>query len=135
MSDKSIEFSLRMTDPGISPQQLENTILMFRHELKQEWGSIIHDPVPDGTKDIDPAMLAIVVLTIVPTVLTKFLDFLHSWAMRRENHHIKLKIQLPDNASIEIEVPQTSNPEELKEWIEFTRHSLLSSTRRKSKKR
>lgn len=135
MVNESIEFRVRLDDPEMSPQQLQNIVLMFRHEIKQEWDLAVDTPPRDGAKDIDPAVFALVSLTIVPTVLTKFLEFLHAWSMRRENHHIKIKIQKPNNASVEIEVPQTSTPEELKEWVEFARQSMLNTDGGKTGKR
>lgn len=135
MTNDSLDLYIRMVDPELSPRQIDNFITMLRHEIKQEWGSSVRDPISSDSKNLDPVILGALTLTIIPTILTKFLEFLHAWSMRRENRHLKIKLQLPNKASLEIEIPQTSSPEELKKWIDLTRQSLLNSGRSASNKR
>ena len=66
-------------------------------------------------------------------MLPKFLDFLHAWAMRKENRHIKVKLQA-DDKSVEIEVPQTSSPDEIKKWMKLAQDSLKNEGRKKKRK-
>ena len=88
-----------------------------------------------GTKGIDPMILGMLVVTVGPTVLTKFLEFLHDWAMRREDRIVKIKVQNPDGGSVEIEVPQTTKPDELRDWIQTVEHTLEKHEARKNPKR
>jgi hypothetical protein len=81
-------------------------------------------PAPEGTKGVDPMILGALAVTVGPTVLTKFLEFLHAWAMRREDRTVKLKIQTEGGAMLEVEVPATMSPAEVKQWINSLNETL-----------
>ncbi len=121
MTEDALELHVRFQDRELSPQQVENITWGFRHTLNQEFGRITQEL--SANKDGDALALGLLTLTLIPSMLPKFLDFLHAWAMRRENRHIKVKIQLSDK-SVEIEVPQTSSPDEIKKWMELANDSL-----------
>jgi len=82
--------------------------------------------VPQGAKPVDPVVLGALAVTVGPLVLTKVLDFLHAWAMRREDRNVKIKIQSADK-SLEVEVPTTMSPDETKAWINALKGTLISS--------
>lgn len=88
------------------------------------------DAAPTGTKSIDPVLVGALVIAIGPTLLTKFLEFLHDWAMRREGRTIKLKVQRSNNDSIEIEVPATMSQPEVQKWVESV-NELLNKPKHK----
>lgn len=106
-------------------RQLRDEIL----EIEVESVELVKGPqAPEGTKSVDPVILGTLIVAVGPTVLTKFLEFLHAWEMRREDHTVKLKIQTADGAMVEVEVPETMSPAEIKERI-----NLLNETLQKKK--
>lgn len=81
-------------------------------------------PAPEGTKGVDPMILGALVVAVGPTTLTKLLEFLHAWAMRREGQTVKLKLQNEGGASLEVEVPATMSPAEVKQWVNSLNEAL-----------
>jgi hypothetical protein len=87
---------------------------------------------PEGAMaGMDPVLLGVVLVTVGPTVLTHFLEFLHDWAMRREGRKLKVRIETPEGSAVEIEVPETTSREELIQWIETVRAALPKAKRSK----
>jgi hypothetical protein len=81
-----------------------------------------------GSKAIDPVVLGALVVAVGPTLLTKFLEFLHAWAMRREGCTIKIKIQSKKGALVEVEVPATTSPSKVTDWINMLNDTLGEHT-------
>lgn len=88
-------------------------------------------PAPEGTKGVDPMILGALVVAVGPTTLTKLLEFLHAWAMRREDRTVKLKIQTEGGAMLEVEVPATMSPAEVKQWVNSLNETLEKKKGRK----
>ena len=93
------------------------------------------DEQPAGTKSIEPVMLGFLVVSLGPTVLTKFLDFLHAWAMRREDRIVKLKFQSKAGELIELEVPATMERGDVEKWIKMVSESVRAHAEDAKKKR
>lgn len=87
-----------------------------------------------GAKGLDP-VLGTLIVTLGATVLTKILEFLHAWAMRREDQIVRIKIQVPDMTSIEVEVPQTAKTDEVKAWIQTVEQALAKQQKNKKHRR
>lgn len=87
--------------------------------------------VPDKAKSgIDPIVLGGILVYTSQTVLPKILEFVYAWAMRREGRNIKIKIQ-NQNGSIEIDVPETKDIEDIKLWINELTKKLSEDKRKK----
>ena len=82
--------------------------------------------VPEGAKSVDPTLLGLLIVSVGPIMLTKFLEFLHAWCMRDESRTVKIKMQAKSGDAIEIEVPTQMSPSELKGWINIV-HEKLST--------
>lgn len=132
MTKEKVEFYIQVFDPGLAPGQIENLAMTLGHEITQKVGKVEAEKHPQ--KDVDPLALGVLSLTLTTTLLPKFLDFLHAWLMRRENRHVKVKLQA-DDKSVEIEVPQTSSPEEIEKWMELAERTLHSNESKNKKKR
>lgn len=98
------------------PNELERSTLSLEKELDQNVGGI-HRQTADGQKDIDPLAFATLTVAIAPIVVTKFFEFLNTWALRRENRHVRIKLQLGKDKSIEFEGSETLSKEDVEKWI------------------
>src|SRR5215216_2383641 len=105
--ENTFNLSVQFTSKNETDRFFEENARSLREGIKQLGVVSVEfqkkEPAPEGTKSIDPVIAGALIISVTPTVLTKFLDFLHAWAMRRENHTLKIKIQTPDNSVIEIE--------------------------------
>ncbi len=126
MDDLNLKISL--TDDKLLPAQLENLTIMLEHEIRQDVkDAAILVPGESGTRDAGSfAVEAGILLSLSPLVLTKVLEFVHAWAMRHENKNIRVKLQLNAASSIELDVPQTTSPEEVQKWIDMAKRSVES---------
>ena len=86
---------------------------------------------PPGTKPIDPVTLGVLIVAVAPIAVTKFLEFLQAWAMRREGRTVKIKIQNAKGSLIEIEVPATTSTAEIQKWIGLIKESLVEKPTKK----
>ncbi len=89
---------------------------------------------PAGAKGVDPMLVGLVAVSVGPTLLTKFLDFLHAWAMRREGQAVKIKLQTPDGAALEVEVPASMPRAEVQQRVSELSAALKEAAARKGKK-
>lgn len=71
--------------------------------------------VPGG-KGADLITWGALTVVVVQTMLPKVLEFLQAWALRNQEHVVKIKVQL-DNHSVEVEYPVKMKPEELKSHV------------------
>jgi len=117
-SEIQIQISL---DDGKDDDKTDMASRQLRKELVEigfTTASLVSgENLPEYAKGIDPVVLGTLLVSISPIMLTKFLDFLHAWSLRQENRVIKIKIQTNANQIIEIEVPETTSPDEVKKWI------------------
>lgn len=88
------------------------------------------DSVPQGAKVIDTVLIGTVLVSVGPLVLTKLLELLHDWAVRREGRTVKLKMRNQAGASVEIEVPASMQPSEVKSLISAVNETLVSGKRK-----
>lgn len=82
------------------------------------------EAAPQGSKVIDPVLLGVLAVGVGPIVLTKVLEFLHAWAMRREGRVVKIRIQAGPDSSLEVEVPAIMPRSEVKTWINTVSEAL-----------
>lgn len=48
-------------------------------------------PAPSGTKSVDPVMMGNIAIAVLPSILTKVVDFVQSWAARGHGRIVKFK--------------------------------------------
>lgn len=78
--------------------------------------------VPAGAKGgIDPVLLGAILIAAAPTVLPKLFDTLIAFMNRQIGQSIKIKIKADE---IEIDVPSSMTPTEVKKWIKSLQNSL-----------
>jgi hypothetical protein len=128
MADESAELIVRLKLEDGDDEQLDRLTRQFRSEAREldvESAEFISaGPAPEGTMGIDPILLGAIAVTVGPTVLTKFLEFLHAWSMRREGQTVEVEFQNEDGAAVKVKVPATMSKVEVKEWIETVSRSL-----------
>jgi hypothetical protein len=120
-------------------EELEALTRQLRDELREldveRVEPVTGSALPEGAKGVDPMLLGMLAVWAGPVVLPKFLEFLHSWAMRREGRTVKVKLQTAEGAALEVEVPATMSPAEVKTWIRTVSEALAQkSTPKKGKK-
>ncbi|MBI3174887.1 MAG: hypothetical protein HYZ25_14270 [Chloroflexi bacterium] len=110
-------FELILKNDQIPPRELEKSAVAFETEAAKNFGDI-HRSREAPSKDIDPLAFATLSIAIAPIVATKFFEFLNTWALRRENRNIRIKIQVGKDESIEFEGSETLSKQDVEEWIE-----------------
>ena len=113
-------------------EQLDQLTRQLRQELLDigvESAEYVHQgKAPEGSKaGLDPVVMGTLLVAVGPIIMTKLLEFLQSWAMRREGRTVKLNIQAADGASVQVEVPQTMSQAEIKRWLETVERVLSSA--------
>lgn len=120
LQESSIQIQILLNDnkddekTDMVSRQLKRELLEFGFE---NLAFVSDGNLPEYAKGIDHVILGTLLISVSPIMLTKFLDFLHAWALRQENRVIKIKIQTKANQVIEVEVPETMSPDEVKKWI------------------
>lgn len=136
MNQYSEIFKLVVTLFDEDDEQLDNTVRQLRQELVDlTSGSVEYYSsnviIPSGVKAIDPATLNALILSVSPIAITKLLEFLHNWMLRKEERVIKIKVQRQDGQSIEIEVPASTTQQELKTWIKTVETAISKNQGKK----
>lgn len=109
-------FDIQLENALASPSDLEASTLALEKELGRSLGGI-RKAEAGGHKDIDPLAFATLTVAVAPVVVTKFFEFLNAWALRRENRHVRIKLQLGKDKSIEFEGSETLSKEDVEKWI------------------
>jgi hypothetical protein len=130
----SVKLDLQLAQGG--DEELDQLTRQLRQELLEvgvESAELVHQgKAPAGAKTgLDPVVLGGLLVAVTPMVMTKLLEFLQAWTMRREGRTVKLNIQTADGASVQMEVPQTMSPVEVKSWID-TIEAALTRTKKAS---
>ncbi len=111
-------------------QQVQNN----RRELNVVYARVKSaGPVPEGSRPLDPAMIGVLVVGLLPTFLTNFLTFLHDWMMSKQQQSLHLKIPLNNGQTLEVDVPRDMQPEEVERWI-TSLFQRMESLRKENKK-
>ena len=128
MPDESAELIVRINLEDKDDEQLDRLTRQFRNEARdldvESAEFVSAGPAPEGTMGLDPIVLGAIAVTVGPTVLTKFLEFLHAWAMRHQSQTVEVEIQNEEGAAVKMKVPVTMSKAEAKEWIEMVSQSL-----------
>ncbi|MEK7324289.1 MAG: hypothetical protein AAB217_03405 [Chloroflexota bacterium] len=128
MPDESAELIVRINLEDGDDEQLDRLTRQFRNEAREldiESAEFVPaGPAPEGTMGLDPIVLGAIAVTVGPTVLTKFLEFLHAWSMRHQSQTVEVEIQNEEGAAVKVKVPVTMSKVEAKEWIEMVSQSL-----------
>jgi hypothetical protein len=122
MSER-LDFQLRFDSDQLRPIQVERAMLSFEKEITELDGVEKPSGRPIG-KDLDPLTFAALTISLAPTMITKFFEFLNAWAMRRENRMIKIKIQIDRNTCIEFEGSETLSPKKIEDMLTTIRKTL-----------
>jgi hypothetical protein len=129
---QNLEFSVEINSIGGDKEQVDDeTRELYGELLEVELASVElanNQMPPEKTKAIDSVLLGTIAISVAPIMITKLLEFLLAWAMRREGRVVKLKMQSKTN-SVEIEMPMTMSPDDLKIWIAELNESLSSKKR------
>lgn len=116
-----IQINLKVETDGGDPYQQAQAMYELRDDIKslseKEVALVVQDFLYDRARSIDPVIVGAVIVAVGPAVLPKFLEFLHAWAMRREERTVKISIKRPKGDSLEIEVPYAMSLPEVKQWI------------------
>ena len=87
-------------------------------------------PVPAGAKAVDPAMVGTLVVTLLPAVVPKVMDFLHAWMLRDKGRTVKIRAAAGD-ASFDVEyAPGVTSEEELKRLLQTFSDALARTSGR-----
>jgi hypothetical protein len=126
--NQKIELNLQTSVGNPDAHELDRET---RHLIKELHNLNFHviidlpsDIAPEKTKTVDPVIVGAIIVALSPTFITKLLEFLHAWCMRREGRSIKIKIQLDEKRLIEIDVSETMPIEELKKRIDAIREVI-----------
>lgn len=129
MEDETlIKLTIYVEQPNADRVEADNAIHGLREELKDfDVGAISWVGAGTDSKgakgSIDPAVLGALLIAVTPIVLSKILEFLHAWAMRREGRSIKIKFKNKESELVEVEIPRDMKPTELQMWIKAVKNS------------
>jgi hypothetical protein len=123
-----MELILQVDEPHSDPEQLDQSLRLLQQELTaldiQQVTFYSSGDRPVGAKGVDPVLVGALLLVLAPPVLTKILEFLHAWALRREGRVIKVKLQTEKDTSIELEIPSSLSEADIKKWVDLAQSSL-----------
>ena len=132
IEDETVQVDVRIELKHDDPVKLDRLTRQLRSELINNGILSVkfreQDEKEEGTKAIDPVVLGALIIASAPSIITKILEFLHAWAIRREDRVVKVKIQTQAGNIVEIEVPETMSQDKVKEWID-----MVNSTIKKNK--
>ena len=128
----SVKLDLQLAQGG--DEELDLLTRQLRQELLEAGAEsaelVKQGKAPPGAKaGPDTVVLGGLLLAVAPMVMTKLLEFLQAWAMRREGRMLKLNLQTADGASVQIEVPQTMSRSEVKRWLDTINEALTGTNK------
>ena len=122
-------FTLRV-DAGAEAddEELGRVTRQLREELREldvveSVGSVEAGTIPEGAKSAEAMTLGALAVTILPSVIPKLIEFLQTWSMRGENRTVKIETRIGDR-SVNVEVPRTMSPDELKGLVDMLTGAL-----------
>ena len=75
-------------------------------------------PVPAGAKAVDPITIGTLVVTLLPAVVPKVVEFLHAWMLRDKGRTVKIRAAAGDR-SFDVEYsPGVTSEEDLKQLLQ-----------------
>lgn len=127
-SEQPLSLAITIESPTSTTDELDVITRGLRMELEDLDPQIAfmaeENQPPQGAKAIDGSIPGLLVIAIGPTVLMKFLEFLHAWCMRREGQTISIEIQQGKDNTIKIQVPASMDRQEVNAWINNVQKSL-----------
>jgi hypothetical protein len=115
---------------GMDADQLDEATRLLQCELLElelQKVDLKSGEAPVGAKSAEALTLGTLLITTLPVVVPKLVEFLQSWVMRSEDRKVKIKSQVGDR-SVELEYSPTAiSQEELKQLI-GTLSASLSAT-------
>jgi hypothetical protein len=118
-----LNLKLDFDSDKLRPSEIEKSVLSFEKEIAGLSG-VEKAFEQQINKDIDPLTFAALSIYLAPVVMPKFLEFLTTWAMRRENRLIKIKVQLGKNKYAEFEGSETLSKKDVESWISAVEKAL-----------
>lgn len=107
-------------DPGADADQVDREARQLRAELRElDLGPVElrAAEAPSGAKAGEGFALGSLLMEVLPNAITPLVDFLRSWALRRNGRTVKVKTVFEDR-SVEMEFdPATVSPEEMKSLV------------------
>ena len=87
-------------------------------------------PVPAGAKAVDPVAVGTLVVTLLPAVVPKVLEFLHAWMLRDRGRTVKIRAASGDT-SFDVEyTPGVTSEEDLKKLLQTFSEALARTSGR-----
>jgi len=117
----TMKLLIQIDQYGLDPEEIDRIAYQLCSEIREydvESVDLIRgEPTRQGAKSLDAVALGGLMVVVSPILLTKFLEFLHAWALRREGRTVKIKIQTEDGTMLEVDVPSSMSPTEIKSRI------------------
>jgi len=125
MNERTLKLRLTVDTPTGDPYEEERTARALFDQLKL-LGTDEVEPISDSEASLerDPFLTGALLVAIAPTVVSKVLDLVSSFARRNKRVTIRLNIRSEDGSVAEVEVPHTLSPEEAGAWIRTVLNSL-----------
>jgi hypothetical protein len=128
VKNENLDFIVEIEDKTKDKEHINEITQKMLNELRElNVGSVSQlkeTTQINENKGLDPVVFGVLIVSIIPSVLSKFLDFLHVWALRREARIIKIKCQNGKNSSYEIEIPASMSNTEFQKWAKTVTDSL-----------
>lgn len=103
---QALHLSLAISSPGSTDEELDQMTRQLLSQLKDlrlESVSLAKgDQDPVGTKGVDAVTVEAIVMTVLPTMLPQFLEFLQSWTLQSKGRTMKFKGKIVDQ-QVEVE--------------------------------
>jgi hypothetical protein len=116
------------TDDNQDPEEIDRLTRHLSSEIRDlEVESVAltkSGELPEGAKSAEMVTLGSLAVVVLPVVIPKLIELLHSWSTRVENRTVKIKAQVEDR-SIELEYsPAAMSPDDLKQLVQTLTESL-----------
>jgi hypothetical protein len=83
--------------------------------------------VPAGTKSVEAVTVGALVITLLPQVLPRLIEFLQAWSLRGKDRTVKIKASVGDR-SVDIEYPEGASEVAVQELIQRMTDTLTPPT-------
>ena len=133
-STEKLEFNLKLNTPeGVTLRKLEELRLSLFSQIKSVFTEYELDIYQEPTsRSLDPTIVGAIALAISPILIEKLVDTLIFWAeQKQDNPSITLTVPIKGAEPLEITFnPKTTNPDNVKKWIESAIKAVKAGTNR-----